>query len=59
MSPIVIISPILRKPLILYITTLEDSLKALLAQINTEGKENTLYCLSHRLVPLPRLIIHI
>ena len=38
------------KPLILYITALDDSLGALLAQINDEGKEQPLYYLSRRLV---------
>lgn len=48
LSNINILTPILvslnlGKPLILYATTLEDSLKALLVQKNKEGKENALY----------------
>ncbi|PKU82315.1 putative mitochondrial protein [Dendrobium catenatum] len=40
-----------RKPLILYTAALYESLGALLAQVNDEGKENALYYLSRRLLP--------
>lgn len=46
----VLSSPIKGKPLVLYITTLENSLSALLAQENEAGKENALYYLSRTLV---------
>ena len=43
-------TPILGKSLILYITTLDCSLGALLAQNNEDGKEVSLYYLSIALV---------
>ncbi|GAA0173897.1 hypothetical protein LIER_27404 [Lithospermum erythrorhizon] len=51
MSPPVLASPIQGKPLILYITTQEQSVGALLAQENGEGNENSLYYLSQRMTP--------
>ncbi|XP_028547560.1 uncharacterized protein LOC114578513, partial [Dendrobium catenatum] len=48
-SPI-FVAPILGKPLILYTAALEESLEALLAQHNEEGKENALYYISRRLI---------
>ena len=43
-------APIAGKPLILYPTALEGSLRALFAQENEEGKENASYYLSRMLV---------
>ena len=43
-------SPIKGKPLLLYITALDGSLGALLAQRNAHRKENALYYLSRTLV---------
>lgn len=51
MNPPVLAAPIPGKPLILYTAALEESLGALLAQVNEEGKENALYYLSRRLLP--------
>lgn len=45
-KPPVLSSQIRGKPLVLYITALENSLDALLAQENEAGKENALYYLS-------------
>ena len=45
-KPPVLAAPIPEKPLILYITAQERSVGALLAQKNSEGKENSLYYLS-------------
>ncbi|NAV32995.1 reverse transcriptase-like protein [Klebsiella pneumoniae] len=50
-NPPVLAAPIPGRPLILYTTALEESVGALLAQINEEGKENSLYYLSRRLLP--------
>ncbi|KAI0494874.1 hypothetical protein KFK09_025020 [Dendrobium nobile] len=50
-NPPVLAAPIPGKPLILYTTALDESLGALLAQENEEGKENALYYLSRRLIP--------
>ena len=50
LKPPVLMSPIKGKPLLLYITALDGSLGALLAQHNEHGKENALYYLSHTLV---------
>ncbi|PKU59891.1 hypothetical protein MA16_Dca028303 [Dendrobium catenatum] len=44
-------APIPGKPLILHTAALDESLGALLAQVNDEGKENALYYLSRRLLP--------
>ncbi|XP_070036138.1 uncharacterized protein [Nicotiana tomentosiformis] len=46
MKPLILAAPILGKPLILYISAQERSVGALLAQENSEGKENSLYYLS-------------
>ncbi|PKU63212.1 putative mitochondrial protein [Dendrobium catenatum] len=51
MNPLVLAAPIPGKPLILYTTALSESLGALLAQSNEEGKENALYHLSRHLLP--------
>ncbi|MHC6131760.1 Ty3/Gypsy family RNase HI domain-containing protein, partial [Serratia marcescens] len=48
-NPPVLAAPITGKPLILYTAVTEESLGALLAQNNEEGKENALYYLSRRL----------
>ncbi|XP_062075631.1 uncharacterized protein LOC133779727 [Humulus lupulus] len=53
LHPPVLIAPILGKPLILYITALDRSLGALLAQNNEDGKEVALYYLSRTLHYLP------
>lgn len=50
LKPPVLTAPILRKSLIFYITAHKQSLGALLAQVNDEGKENVLYYLSRTLV---------
>lgn len=50
MKPPVLMSPKKGKPLLLYITALDGSLGALLAQHNEQGKENALYYLSRTLV---------
>ncbi|PKU62093.1 putative mitochondrial protein [Dendrobium catenatum] len=50
LNPPILVAPILGKPLILYTTALEESLGALLAQNNEEGKENALYYISRRLI---------
>lgn len=49
-NPPVLTSPIKGKPLLLYITALDGSLGALLAQYNDQGKENALYYLSRTLI---------
>ncbi|KAF3636705.1 putative homeobox-leucine zipper protein ROC8-like [Capsicum annuum] len=51
MKPPVLVAPILGKPLILYIAAQERSVGALLAQENSEGKENSLYYLSRMMTP--------
>ncbi|XP_070021985.1 uncharacterized protein [Nicotiana sylvestris] len=51
MKPPVLAAPIPRKPLILYIAAQERSVGALLAQENSEGKENSLYYLSRMMTP--------
>lgn len=43
MTPPVLAAPVPGRTLILYTAALDDSLGALLAQINDEGKENALY----------------
>ncbi|XP_070055088.1 uncharacterized protein [Nicotiana tomentosiformis] len=47
----ILAAPILRKSLILYISAQERSVRALLAQKNSEGKENSLYYLSRMMTP--------
>ncbi|KAL0454262.1 UNVERIFIED_CONTAM: hypothetical protein Slati_0765400 [Sesamum latifolium] len=51
MKPPVLIAPVPRRPLILYIAVQESSVGALLAQENDEGKESALYYLSRRMTP--------
>ncbi|GAA0170895.1 hypothetical protein LIER_25057 [Lithospermum erythrorhizon] len=51
MSPPVLAAPIQGKLLILYVVAQEQSVGALLAQENDEGKENALYYLSRRMTP--------
>ncbi|XP_028548815.1 uncharacterized protein LOC114579170 [Dendrobium catenatum] len=48
----VLAAPVPGKPLILYTVALDESLGALLAQVNDEGKENALYYLNRRLLPI-------
>ena len=50
LNPPVLMSPIKGRPLILYITALEGSLGALLAQNNENDNSNSLYYLSRTLV---------
>ena len=50
-KPPVLAAPIPGKPLILYIAAQERSLESLLAQDNSEGKENALYYLSRTMTP--------
>lgn len=50
--PLILASPIKGKPLVLFITSLNHSLGALLAQENAEANENTLSYLSLTLVGL-------
>ena len=47
----VLATPIPGKPLILYIAAQERLVGALLAQENSEGKENSLYYLSRMMAP--------
>ena len=51
MNHLVLTAPIPGKPILLYTASLDESLGALLAQTNEEGKENTLYYLSHCMIP--------
>ncbi|GAA0184611.1 hypothetical protein LIER_31899 [Lithospermum erythrorhizon] len=51
MSPSVLATPIQGKLLILYVAGQEQSVGALFAQENEEGKENALYYLSNRMTP--------
>ncbi|XP_070008233.1 uncharacterized protein [Nicotiana sylvestris] len=51
MKPPVLAAHIPGKPLILYIAAQERSVGALLAQENSEGKENSLYYLSRMMIP--------
>ncbi|XP_059277863.1 uncharacterized protein LOC132032067 [Lycium ferocissimum] len=51
MKPPVLVAPVPGKPLILYISAQERSVGALLAQENSEGKENSLYYLSRMMTP--------
>ena len=51
MKPPVLAAPTPRKLLILYIAAQERSVRALLAQENSEGKENSLYYLSRMMTP--------
>ena len=46
LTPPVLAAPIPGKPLIIYTATLDESLGAMLTQLNDEGKENALYYLS-------------
>ncbi|XP_049359184.1 uncharacterized protein LOC125823856 [Solanum verrucosum] len=50
-KPPILAAPIPGKPLILYIAAQERSVGALLAQENSEGKENALYYLSRTMTP--------
>ncbi|XP_059288148.1 uncharacterized protein LOC132041451 [Lycium ferocissimum] len=50
-KPPVLAAPVHGKPLILYISAQERSVGALLAQENSEGKENALYYLSRMMTP--------
>ncbi|KAF3658802.1 putative TMV resistance protein N-like [Capsicum annuum] len=50
-KPPVLAAPIPEKPLILYIVAQERLVGALLAQENSEGKENSLYYLSRMMTP--------
>ncbi|XP_057803526.1 uncharacterized protein LOC131018841 [Salvia miltiorrhiza] len=47
----VLVSPVLGRPLILYIAAQKRSMGALLAQENENGKDNTLYYLSRTMTP--------
>ncbi|XP_020598499.1 uncharacterized protein LOC110038079 [Phalaenopsis equestris] len=51
LNPPVLAAPVPGRPLILYIATLDESIRALLAQMNEEEKENALYYLSRRFIP--------
>lgn len=46
MNPLVLVSPIIRRPRILYTPTHDESLKSFLTHIKDVGKENTLHHLS-------------
>jgi len=50
LSPSILGALVPGKPLLLYIVAYERSLGALCAQQNSEGKENSLFYLSHTLV---------
>jgi len=65
LNPPVLVAPIPGKELILYTTALDESLGALLAQENENGKENALYYLSRVLVgaehaysPIENIVLH-
>ncbi|KAH6763350.1 hypothetical protein C2S52_020783 [Perilla frutescens var. hirtella] len=47
----ILVAPVAGRPLILYITTQERSIGALLAQENDNGKESALYYLSRMMMP--------
>ncbi|KAL0410535.1 UNVERIFIED_CONTAM: Transposon Tf2-12 polyprotein [Sesamum latifolium] len=51
MKPPVLVAPVHRRPLILYVAAQERSVGILLAQKNGEGKENALYYLSRTMTP--------
>ncbi|KAL0300176.1 UNVERIFIED_CONTAM: hypothetical protein Scaly_2568400 [Sesamum calycinum] len=51
MKPPVLVAPVPRRPLILYIAAQECSVGALFAQENDEGKESALYYLSRMMTP--------
>ncbi|XP_019153560.1 PREDICTED: uncharacterized protein LOC109150044, partial [Ipomoea nil] len=51
MKPPVLTAPVHGRPLILYISTQDSSVGALLAQENDKGKENALYYLSRMMTP--------
>ncbi|KAK4389551.1 hypothetical protein Sango_2292100 [Sesamum angolense] len=51
MKPPVLVAPVPRRPLILYIAAQERSVGILLAQKNDDGKENALYYLSRTMTP--------
>ncbi|KAL0307227.1 UNVERIFIED_CONTAM: hypothetical protein Scaly_1165900 [Sesamum calycinum] len=51
MKPPVLIAPVPRRLLILYVAAQERSVGILLAQKNNEGKENALYYLSRTMMP--------
>ena len=51
MNPPVLQAPIPGKPLILYLSTIEDSLGAVLAQHDESGKERAVYYLSRLFNP--------
>ncbi|KAL0286810.1 UNVERIFIED_CONTAM: hypothetical protein Sangu_2720700 [Sesamum angustifolium] len=50
-KPPVLVAPVLRRPLILYVAAQERSVGILVAQKNDEGKENALYYLSRTMTP--------
>lgn len=50
MNPPVLMPPISRKPLLLYISTTQTTLGELLAQQDNEDKERAVYYISHTLV---------
>ena len=54
MSPPILMAPIQGRTLILYTASLEQSLGAMLAQNNDEGKENALYYISRTMVGAER-----
>lgn len=49
MNPPVLVPPVPGKPLILYISTIDVSLGALLAQENQQGKERAIYYINKTL----------
>ncbi|KAL0317360.1 UNVERIFIED_CONTAM: hypothetical protein Sangu_2150300 [Sesamum angustifolium] len=51
MKPPVLVAPVPRRPLILYVAAQERSVEILLAQKNDKGKENALYYLSTTMTP--------
>ena len=52
MKPPILVPPILEKPLLLYLTTTNTAMKALLAQYLEETrKENAIYYISKKMLP--------
>ena len=50
LSPLVLVPPILRHPLILYLSVLDISLGCMLAQLDDSGKEQAIFYLSKRML---------
>ena len=52
MKPLILVPPVLEKPLLLYLTTIDIAMEALLAQYLEETrKENAIYYISKKMLP--------